>query len=343
MSKKLKFATFSVLCVALVSVVILNVFAITQIVLGSDFSLTYTPVKVGDILEFGEYPQSYVGASLNNTLISLRNAGNLTATGKTYTSYFFQTSTAYTEYSYNGSKYVYVPTSKFWDGSEEPDTDPNKGKYGDTGAKFSTGESAYAQDTAAQGKPYFFKVEPIKFRVMATNFGAEEITVESVKSIGSMAFNRSSGTNVWANSDMRKFLNGAFLTDSGIDKFAKQKTIKNNVTGNYNNGGGVDTTDYVYIASINDLQSWWSNSSLTVGGSSADLTKAITDFAMATYGRNFKGTGNTYYGLRNAGTASNTICWVSYASPAKITATNTSFVVTGSDLGYAPVFTVKLT
>lgn len=227
MARKLSFIAFAFLCFSLISLVIFEIYAVTQMAFQGNVVLSYKSVKVGDIVQYGEYPQTYVGSSLNSTLISLKNSGSLTATGKTYAAYNFQTLTNFQEYSYNGSKYVYVPAAKFWDGSEEPDSDPNKGKYGDANAKFSTGESAYSQDASVQGKPYFFKVEPISFRVMATNLNNGEFTVQSVKSLGSMAFNRTNGTNTWHNSDMRSYLNGRFLTDSGLNLYAKQTSISN--------------------------------------------------------------------------------------------------------------------
>lgn len=58
MLRKLNFISFSILCIALISIVVFEIYAITQMAFQGNVALTYKSVKVGDIVEYGEYPQS---------------------------------------------------------------------------------------------------------------------------------------------------------------------------------------------------------------------------------------------------------------------------------------------
>ena len=328
MSKKLNFIAFTFLCISLVALVIFEICAITQMSIQGSVVMSYKSIKVGDIVYYGEWPRSYVGSSLNSTLLSLKNSGNLTATGKTYRSYNYKTLCHFEEYIYNGEKYVFVPQAKFWDGSDDG------GGYGDN-SKFSTGDPAGAKTN--QGQACFFKVEPIPFEVMETDFANGQITVYSVDIIGSLSFNESGTSNAWANSDIRGQLNNNLLPCSGLDAIAKQVTIKNNVTGNYTDGTGTSTLDYIWLPSIDDIDNWHTSRSLEVGSTSSILRKNVTDFATATYTRNLSG--YTYYGLRSSGVSSIEVCWISNAASARI---NDNFKITGSDLGICPALVVNL-
>ena len=110
---------------------------------------------------FGRYPQTYVGDSLNTTLENLFDASSpsLVETGKTYTAYDAGVpKTPYIEYEYNGEAYVRVPEADLHD-----ESDNNVKKFNDG-------------TTIVNGETYWFKVEPIQWRVLTENYTDTENT-----------------------------------------------------------------------------------------------------------------------------------------------------------------------
>lgn len=109
-------------------------------------------------INIGKYPQTYVGNELNTTLENLFDTGssNLVATGKSYTGYDAGVAiTPYVEYVYNDEEYVRVPNADV----------------------FNDGSKTFIDGTPViTGETYWFKVEPIQWRILTENYTDEENT-----------------------------------------------------------------------------------------------------------------------------------------------------------------------
>jgi len=250
---------------------------------------------------YGAYPQTYVGADLNTTLKS----ASLTATGKSYTTDINGTTTTLVEYEYNGLKYAKLTSS-----------DANGSNY-----TFSTGE------TVADGQTYFFKVEPIVVKAMeVTDTGAKVMTVEL---LGSKAFNaydeaeeNGEYDNSWKNSDLRSYLNGTFLTESGLSGIAQSITITNeDFYGSSPEGTAVNTIDQIWLPSAEEIFTWtgtdWAANKQTFiddwyysDGNDTARRRSPSDMALATYSYYYKTNDAGYYFLRSAGYVFSCVCIV---------------------------------
>ena len=212
---------------------------------------------------YGAYPQTFVGASLNSTLKSALEAGTLQATGHSYTTDSGGTEVTLQEYFYQDNFFACLEQGM-----------PEGTRY-----PFSTGE------TIVLGEKYFFKVEPLKW----TNHNG---TFLCDMAIGSMGFDDSS--TIWANSEVRTWLNEVFYEESGINLIKTSKsTIQNNTTaGETTDGAGTPTEDYIWLPSYQEVNTWFSSDTARRADAS-DLTKA-------TYGYWDEYNSTTYYWLRSA-------------------------------------------
>ena len=157
-----------------------------------------------------------------------------------------------------------------------------------TSYTFSTGE------TIVSGEKYFFKVEPLKW----TNHNG---TFLCDMAIGSIRFD--SGTTIWADSEVRTWLNEVFYEESGLNAIKTSKsTIQNNTTaGETTDGAGTPTEDYIWLPSYYEMNTWFSSNEAR-RSDSTDLTKA-------TYGYWYSNYSTTYYWLRSA-SATGDVCLV---------------------------------
>jgi hypothetical protein len=263
-------------------------------------------------LAIGHYPQTYVGNTLNTTLESLYNNGNLqaglTATGHSYTTSVLCTTTRnaqqeYTillEYIYNGSKYARLTSAV---------------EYENNG--FSDGTNI------VYGMTYWFKVEPISVMVMATNssINDELLTVMSDVALGSHRYNNMNVISWKDTPEIRIFLNGGIVDNFSVgfygDALANvasvvQTTIKNQAVGSHaieTSGADYNTTDYVWLPSYWEMTNS-SNGFNTLHTPNESRQREATDFAKATctYANITTFLGYNYYWMRTRANSSHVYC-----------------------------------
>ncbi len=183
-------------------------------------------------IEFGEYPQSFVGADKNNELENLFSSGSLAATGKKYIGRVDSTKKIiyHDEYSYKGQKYVRVKTRT---------------------NSFSEMHLSNGITITSRQKFLWVKVEPIVWRILnwdrlpkklnpkGTNQD-DFIDARSDHAIhGSIPFHLTSSGDyysLWQNSSIRGYLNGINVNN-----------IKSNGNPMYGTDGGGDFTNKSFI------------------------------------------------------------------------------------------------
>ena len=284
----------------------------------ADSTNTISTLRPLDIAEkkfysaYGEYPQTYVGSELNEILFNLTDDYK---TGKSYTTDAAGATIYLDEYLYEGKKYAKI------DSQSEPSGSP----------QFSNGEGI------SSATVYFFYVEPILCKAMEVGNGTA--TMMSVDILGSMAFDQDA--NDWKSSDIRAYLNGAFLAESGLNAVAKVVTIKNldpfgNCTTTEN------TTDKIFLASAEEICKW-------TGSSYDDFVNnwglydennskrqiAVSDMAKATYCDEYDGYG--YYFLRSPGDTSDCVCYVFNDGVVR-----PNYNYSNTDYGFCPAFVVEI-
>ncbi len=175
----------------------------------------------------GEWPQTFVGTSMEETLNSAVSSGSAKTTGKVYNI----NGLTWTEYSYDGKKYV--------QGNQKIDK---------TSYTFKDGTSV-----GKSGQARWFVVEPIKWWIIdgKNPFDEQEVIVISdIVLTANICFNANlSDGNNWENSFIRTFSNGEFYEKSNLKSagsIVKPKTIENNVTEETADTGS-STTDYVWL------------------------------------------------------------------------------------------------
>ena len=239
--------------------------------LGIDRAAVYSQngTTSGNYTYYGAYPQTFVGASLNSTLKSALTAGTLQATGHSYTTdsadgdAWEPNTVILNEYFYQDNFYACL----------------EQGNPYESGYTFSTGE------TIVSGEKYFFKVEPLKW----TNHNG---TFLCDMAIGSIRFD--SGTTIWADSEVRTWLNEVFYEESGLNLIKTSKsTVQNNTTeGETTDEAGTPTEDYVWLPSYYEMTTWFTTDEARKSDST-DLTKATYSYWYSDYS-------TTYYWLRSA-------------------------------------------
>ena len=248
-------------------------------------------------IEFGSYPQTYVGDSMNETLETWYES-NSPANLKTYTTrvngnYGSYTSHMYTDgeiyargYSYRYSSYTY-----------------------------STGDSVPEDGTVV-----WFKVEPIRWLVLNYDeyiAGTDtELELLSELVLASYIFFNPliSYGNSWSDSYIREWANGTFYNSAFAadeQEMIATSTVKNNVTGNYSSstsdGTGPTTYDKIYLRSYYEMNSGLFSTGTTYQNNARKLCSP-TDFALSNYAymdtsktTSYR-TGTSYYWTRSAGT-----------------------------------------
>ncbi len=207
-------------------------------------------------LEFGSFPQTYVGSSMNSTLESWYSQGQETKES------FKVGSTTWTLYEYNGEMYARGTETKC----------DSYSKYKDN-------------SSPTTGRMAWFKVEPLKwyilnYETMGQDGYAEILSTQAI--VSNIAFS-AKNNNLWANSDIRSWLNDAFIRTAFDDNekgIIQQTTIRNNVTGNYDNAmsdnSGIPTQDKIY------LKSYWEMANPNGVFKNKDVNRycSPTDFAI---------------------------------------------------------------
>lgn len=208
---------------------------------------------------YGAYPQTYVGAELNNTLKTALSAGNLQATGYSYTTdnateeWGQPVVKVLPEYSYQGSYYAYLDASN--------DCGALMQENFGVGAMFSNDEEIVT------GAAYFFKVEPLKWTYHNGTYLCSQ-------TIGTMRFDEEYAV-LWQNSEVRTWLNDVFYEEAGINMVKTSKSIVlNNSTESTDDGSGPSTEDYLWLPSYDEVNEWFDfNNPITYIGTGSDLVR----------------------------------------------------------------------
>ena len=258
-------------------------------------------------IEFGSYPQTYVGNSMNSTLETWYES-NSPANLKTYTTRenADYNSGVYTSHMYTdgeiyarGYSYRLVPNT------------------------YSNGDSVPANGTVV-----WFKVEPIRWLVLNYDEYIEgtdtelELLSELVLT-GYIYFNPSeSDGNSWKTSYIREWANGTFYNSAFAadeQEIIATSTVLNNVTGDYDSstsdGTGPTTYDKIYLRSYYEMSSGLF-STRTTNQNHARRLCSPTDFALSNYVDMSTGyttsyrTGTNDYWTRSAGGETYDACCV---------------------------------
>ena len=258
-------------------------------------------------IEFGSYPQTYVGNSMNSTLESWYETNspvnlktyttreNASYNSGVYTSHMYTDGNIYARgYSYRYSSYTY-----------------------------STGESIPANGTVV-----WFKIEPIRWLVLnydeyIAGTDAELELMSELVLTGYIYFNPStSDGNSWETSYIREWTNGEFYNSAFTEQQQEMiatSTVKNNVTGNYSSstsdGTGPTTYDKIYLRSYYEMNSGIFSTGTTNQNYERRLCSP-TDFAlsncafMRTSCTTSYRTGTSLYWTRSAGSSASYACSV---------------------------------
>lgn len=246
-------------------------------------------------VEFGQYPQTYVGSSMNSTLESWYS-------GKSVVKRFYvdngasATSNVYDAYTYtDGKTYVRVPMPRIY-------TVDNDHVYED---------GTSAKPNAAS----WFEVKPIRWLILnyadMQNEAAPIVVTEKILT-SSVTWNKSfADLNIWSGtSNIRTWINGTFYSDAfNVDdkNSILTTTVKNNTQSSTSDGTGTSTNDKLWLLSYDEVNKYFTTN--------AQRLASPTDFAIANYCYSYKNTGyittarpqggTCGYWLRSAYTAPN--------------------------------------
>ena len=257
-------------------------------------------------VEFGSYPQTYVGDSMNETLESWYNSSS-PVNLKTYTTrvdgnYGSYTSHMYTDGEIYARGYSYRYNSSY---------------------TYSTGDRVPANGTVV-----WFKVEPIRWLVLnyyeyIAGTDTELELLSELVLTSNMYFNPSeSYGNRWEASYIREWLNGTFYNSAFAadeQEIIATSTVLNNVTGDYasstSDGTGTTTYDKIYLRSYYEMNSGLFSTGTTYQNI-ARRQCSPTDFALSNYAyistsntTSYR-TGTSEYLTRSAGRSASNACYV---------------------------------
>ena len=263
-------------------------------------------------IEFGSYPQTYVGDSMNETLETWYES-NSPANLKTYTT---RENTSYNSGVYTSHMYtdgqIYARGYSYRRGSNT----------------YSTGDSVPANGTVV-----WFKVEPIRWLVLnyeeyIAGTTAELELLSELVLTGYIYFNPStSDGNSWSDSYIREWANGTFYNSAFAadeQEIIATSTVLNNVTGSYSSstsdGRGTTTYDKIYLRSYYEMGRGLFSTG-TIAQNNARRLCSPTDFALSDYAYMYVSTsfttanrpngGTSYYWTRSAGSSASYACSVS--------------------------------
>lgn len=272
-------------------------------------------------VELGEYPQTYVGDSMNNTLKSWY-AGLSISNKYAYRagSYINDNGTSGTVTHY---VYKYTANSTFL--------------RVESAVIYATGYTFANGTTAVSGNEYWFKVEPIKWWVLnytdVINNNANPVVLAEQGLTSNIRWNKNpSDQNLWSGAcNIRTWLNGtfynnAFNADAKVN--IKTTTVGNNTQSSYDDTAGVTTQDNVWLLSNNEANSVYFTSN-------TQRLCSPTDYALVNNCYSYSGT--CAFWLRSAST--------SYTTSARLVASNGSVgngSVVGTDNAVRPALTLHI-
>ena len=289
------------------SVLLSLVLAVTGLV---GLCVPASAVGVGDIILFGNYPQTKVSETT-----ALKNAANA-ATWKSY-GYYVGTGSydgsmaasdfmKYADFSLNGVKYRAVKFTKY-----RPDSTSKTSAAGNS----QQDENGYSTNTT-----YYFRYEPLEWRVLNPTFGLVmcETIIDSQayqnvvrKSASDNYYIGTTATyaNNYAESSIRTWLNDDFY-NTAFNTTQKNKifsTTSNNAAYSsvYSQYDAVSTTNPIFLLSDNRIQ----NGNDGFSDNAARKAKG-TDYAKC-QGLLVRNSGFSDWRLRSAGGGSNAVCNVS--------------------------------
>ena len=277
--------------------------------------------KVGDIVEFGSYPQSRV---MNSSLVS-----SLNSVSKKWVSYGYYSGTGacgtmaqgdwmkYADFTYNGTKYRAVTFSQYR---------PYR-----TYESSSTGNSNQDNNGYTPNNIYYFKYEPLKWRVLDPSTGL--VLCESI--IDSQAYSNTAYkygkepyysmgawwndaehthyANDYATSSIRAWLNDDFYNTAfsssqkaGILTSELDNRAYSASRSKYNSE---TTYDKVFLLSVNEMQNTAYGFSIDTASDPARQAKG-TDYAKCQGLDVDSSSGCSNYRLRSAGDNSDCACHV---------------------------------
>ena len=323
METKKKNTLKSFLALTLAFIMVLGVLPIGELA-GVDWASLFAPkaeaagktYKVGDIVEFGYYPQSEV---TDSSLVSA-----LDKVSKTWISYGYYSGDGsdgsmvqgdwmkYTDFTYNGTKYRAVTFSQY-----RPSCTNNS----------SSSDNTYQDDNGyVPNSIYYFKYEPLKWRVLDPSTGL--ILCESIidsqaysntryrygtDSYGNTAYwndaEHTHYSNDYATSSIRAWLNDDFYNTafSSLQKASilTSKLDNRAYSASYSEYDSETTYDKVFLLSWSEMK----NTAYGFSSSSARQAKG-TDYAKAQGLVLFSPNECSFQHLRSAGCDSNNTCTV---------------------------------
>ena len=246
-------------------------------------------------IEFGSYPQTYVGDSMNETLESWYES-NSPANLKTYTTRVYRNYGNYTSHMYtDGNIYARGYSHRYDDHT------------------YSNGDSVPEDGTVV-----WFKVEPIRWLVLNYDeyIAGTDTELELLSELVLASFIHfnlyASDGNSWETSYIREWVNGTFYNSAfaaSEQEMIATSTVLNNVTGDYDSstsdGTGPTTYDKIYLRSYYEM----SSGLFSTGTTNQDYARRLcspTDFALSnsaemstSYTTSYR-TGTAYYLTRSA-------------------------------------------
>lgn len=182
-------------------------------------------LNVGDIIEFGSYPQKRV---LDNELISKLNAIDAPLISYGYIDYLGNdVGIGYADVTYNGTKYrkVYAENSMPY-------------AYGTV----FRGNANYISSTEIYEvcKVYWFMYEPIQWKVLSND--SDGVTVLAERNLDTSMYDRINTSQSWNESYLRKWLNKKFYSTAFSDD---EKSLINS-TKHFNSANKTESYDYDY-------------------------------------------------------------------------------------------------
>ena len=285
-------------------------------------------------IEFGSYPQTYVGNSMNSTLETWYESSS-PANLKTYTTR--------ENASYNSGVY----TSHMY-------TDGNIYARGYScrcsGYTYSTGERVPSNSTVV-----WFKVEPIRWLVLnydeyIAGTDAELELMSELVLTGDIYFNPStSDGNSWRTSYIREWTNGEFYNSAFTaqqQEMIATSTVKNNVTGDID-GSGTTTYDKIYLKSRFEMDEGIFSTGTTYQNN-ARRQCSPTDFALSNYAymnisytTSYR-TGTASYWTRSADLGSSIPSSDSIALGLYSSGTTLYADVSGNEVGFRPALRLAI-
>ncbi len=315
-------------------------------------------VNMNDTILFGSYPQGTVTENTDALSAFLTDAWTdygYYANGEVAALMFYQ------DVEYNGDRYRAVRI------------DGNKPYYIDLSA---TEENSYVfQNGYTAGNVYFFRFEPIEWRVL--DFANGEALLQSVKCLDGQSFSGAydvqkpmyynKGTEIflndWESSYIRAYLNDTFYNAAFSDAekgFITMQTLCNSDTSfdpeNTFSKSQNDTTDSVYLLSYQDILNPLYGFADVKGGANGSVTvmKTGTDYAKSQGVRtsiqsaNENGEPCSWWMLRSAGGKSFSVCGISKtgeltnSKTAEFTTSASDGICTYTAEGIAPAVTIKI-